>query len=158
MRVRVERLLGLLILVAPTTFAIADDRDAWFREKVAPIFEKKCVRCHGEVTSKGQLDLSSRSALLKGGDSGPPLVPGKPEESDLIEMITGDPPEMPQKAAPLSKDEITAIREWIARGAAWPDGLALKDRQYEGERWWAFEPLKRPTPPFPSTALFELRV
>ena len=71
--------------------------DPLFRDKVAPILERRCLHCHGEATHKGNLSLSTAAAAFKGGDSGPAVVPGKPEESILLDMIGGDPPEMPQK-------------------------------------------------------------
>jgi hypothetical protein len=144
---RIGRLLGLIALTSSVSSAFADDRETWFRDQVAPILEKKCIHCHGESDPKGKLDLTSRAAALKGGDSGAAAVPGKPEESLILEMIAGEPPEMPQKAAPLSKEEVAAIRRWIEQGASWPDGLALQDRKFEGQAWWAFEPLRRPAAP-----------
>jgi Protein of unknown function (DUF1553)/Protein of unknown function (DUF1549)/Planctomycete cytochrome C len=121
--------------------------DLFFRDKVAPILERRCLHCHGAVTQKGKLSLKTAAAALKGGDSGPAIVPGKPEQSILLDMIGGDPPEMPQQEPPLSKQQVAAIRTWIERGADWPAGLALTDRRFEGQRWWAFEPLKRPPDP-----------
>jgi Protein of unknown function (DUF1553)/Protein of unknown function (DUF1549)/Planctomycete cytochrome C len=116
---------------------------AFFRNKVAPILERRCVHCHGEATQKGKLSLSTAAAALKGGDRGPAIVPGKPGESILLDMIDGDTPEMPQKEQPLSKQEVAVIQSWIKEGATWPDGPPLADRRFDGQRWWAFEPLHR---------------
>ena len=99
------------------------------------------------VSPKGNLSLTTASGALKGGDGGPAVVPGKPDESLLLEMISGDKPAMPQKEKPLSKDEVAAIRSWIETGASWPAGLTLSDRRFEGQKWWAFEPLETPKPP-----------
>ena len=132
-------------LAATRTVAGADDPT--FRDKVAPILEQRCLYCHGEATHKGNLSLRTAATALKGGDSGPAVVPGKPDESLLLDMVGGDPPEMPQKDKPLSKREVASIRSWIEHGAAWPDGLALTDRRFEGQRWWAFAPLDRPQVP-----------
>ena len=66
-------------LAARTSCAAADDQ--LFRDKVAPILERRCLHCHGEATHKGNLSLSTAAAVFKGGDSGPAVVPGKPEES-----------------------------------------------------------------------------
>ncbi len=118
-----------------------------FATRSAPILERRCIRCHGEATRKGGLALNTAAAVLKGGDSGPAVVPGKPEDSILLDMISGDPPEMPLKDQPLSKQEVGAVKSWIEHGAVWPAGLALKDRRLDGERWWAFEPLRRPPVP-----------
>src|SRR5262249_8429885 len=79
--------------------------DRFFQDQVAPVLEKRCVHCHGASAPKGNFALTTARAILKGGDSGPAVVPGKPEESPLLELVTGNPPEMPQKDAPLSKQE-----------------------------------------------------
>jgi mono/diheme cytochrome c family protein len=141
------------LLSWPGLTSAADDRnpgDALFREKVAPILERRCIHCHGESTPKGALSLSSASGLKKGGRTGAVIVSGKPDESLLLDMIAGDPPAMPVKDKPLSTEEVDAIRRWVAAGAVWPADLLLKDRRFEGQRWWAFEPLVRP--PVPASA------
>ena len=94
-------LTALLGVAASARSFGADDR--LFRERVAPILESRCVHCHGELAPKGGLSLTTVARLLKGGESGPAVVPGKPDESLLLEMISGDTPEMPQKEKPLSK-------------------------------------------------------
>ena len=118
-----------------------------FRDHVAPVLEKRCVHCHGGVSPKGNLSLTTARGVFKGGDGGPAVVAGKPEESPLLEMISGDPPEMPKNGAPLSMQEVAQIRGWIEQGAQWPAGLVLKDRRFEGQRWWSFQPLRRPAAP-----------
>ncbi len=140
--------MGLLAWLIPAAAhgAAAGD-DALFLEQVVPILERRCVHCHGETTHKANLSLNTAAALLRGGDSGPAIVPGTPQESLLLDKITGDPPEMPQKDNPLAKEDVAAIRTWIERGAVWPAGLALKDRRFKDQRWWAFEPLVRPDVP-----------
>ena len=55
--------------------------------------------------------------MLKGGDSGPLFEPGKPDESLLVKMIAGTPPEMPQKQPPLSAEKVELLRRWVAAGA-----------------------------------------
>ena len=111
--------------------AAADDQ--FFRDQVAPILERRCVHCHGGSAPKGNLSLTTAAGASKGGDGGPAVVPGKPDESLLIEMISGDKPAMPQKEKPLSNDETAAIRSWIETGASWPAGLTLSDRRFEGQ-------------------------
>ena len=126
--------------------------DSYFRDNVAPVLEQRCVHCHSGATPKGRLSLATQAAVLKGGESGPAVVPGKPEESVLLEMISGDRPQMPQKDKPLAKLDVERIRTWIERGAHWPENLTLRDRRFEGQRWWAFEPLKRSAVPSVSDA------
>ncbi len=126
-----------------------DEGDRLFREQVAPVLERRCVSCHGESSPKGKLSLVTGKTLKSGGASGPAVVPGKPEESLLIESISGERPDMPQTGPPLSAQEVAHVRTWIEQGAHWPESLALKDRRFEGESWWAFQPLNRPKVPDP---------
>ena len=135
-----------IVLVLPATGAAGDDGRS-FREEVAPILERRCLHCHGAETPKGGLSLATRATLLAGGDSGPAVVPGKPDESPLLEMVSGITPEMPQKDRPLSREQVEGLRRWVEQGAHWPDGLVLRDRRSGGETWWSLRPLSRPTVP-----------
>ena len=121
--------------------------DQLFRDKVAPVLERRCVHCHGERAPKGNLSLTTSAGALKGGDSGPAVVPGKPDESLLLEMISGDQPAMPQKEKPLSRDEVAAIRRWIETRRSWPAGLTLSDRRFEGQSGGRSSRSMRPEPP-----------
>src|SRR5881409_2269898 len=60
-----------------------------FGKDVKPILEASCIKCHGRGRDKGHFRIDSRETLLKGGESGPAIVPGKSEESLLIEMVSG---------------------------------------------------------------------
>ena len=137
---RLTHLLTVLILAA-------NARADGFRDTVAPVLEKRCVSCHNASDPKGKLDLTTRSAILKGGDSGPAVVPKNVEESVLLDMVAGDPAEMPKKGASLSKTDVLELRKWVEAGAPWPEGLVLADRKFDGESWWAFTPLNRPAVP-----------
>ena len=87
-----------------------------FEADVSPIFRARCLRCHGEKTLKGELDLRSLSGVMKGGESGPVMVPGKPDESLLFEKIhNGEMP--PSKKERLSDADVKTIRLWIENGA-----------------------------------------
>src|SRR5947209_5548065 len=87
-----------------------------YQDDIRPLFQAKCLRCHGGKARKRDLDLSAPAGVLKGSESGAVIVPGKPEESLLYEKIIGG--EMPPgKKDPLSKAEVETIRRWIAGGA-----------------------------------------
>ncbi len=87
-----------------------------FETAIRPLFEAKCWRCHGRDTQKGELDLSTPAGILKGGEAGPVLIPGKPEESLLFKKVhEGEMP--PKKKDPLNEKEVLAIRHWIEAGA-----------------------------------------
>src|SRR5262245_6512857 len=92
-----------------------------FEKTIRPIFASHCFECHGPDKQRGKLRLDSRSAMLKGGESGPAIVPGAPEKSLLLKALRYDDEElkMPPKG-PLGKSEIAALSAWIQQGAHWP--------------------------------------
>jgi hypothetical protein len=115
-----------------------------FREQVAPILKGHCLRCHQGKAPKGDLDLSEPSGVIEGWGDGSVVVPGRPEESRLFEVISGDKPTMPKSGDRLNAGQVEAIRTWIAEGAHWPDGVVLKA---EPTDWWSLRPIVRPPVP-----------
>ena len=95
--------------------------DSFYALHINPVFEAKCVACHGGGTEKGDLRLDSYSNLMRGGKDGAVVVPGKPEASILLARVMlapGDPHFMPAEGrTPLTSDETSWIREWIKAGA-----------------------------------------
>ena len=71
----------------PAESKFTPEQETFFEQKVHPILAAKCFECHGEKKQEGGLRLDSRSAILKGNDSGPAIVAGKPDESRLVEVI-----------------------------------------------------------------------
>ncbi|HEU0121634.1 MAG TPA: PSD1 and planctomycete cytochrome C domain-containing protein [Bryobacteraceae bacterium] len=121
--------------------------------EVRGILQARCVVCHGSGDKKGGLDLRTMASRLKGGKSGPALVPGKPEASLLYKKIVDGqmPPEKPAKALAVelpTEAETEKIRAWIAAGAPGPETVAKvpaiseKDKQF-----WSFQPPVRPAAP-----------
>jgi mono/diheme cytochrome c family protein len=120
-------ILATILGLAPRILLHADDK-VDFAKSIKPIFESRCIECHGPKKQKGKLRLDSKEAAQKGGDSGKSIVAGKPDESDMIHRITlpeDNDDKMPPKGDRLTKDQIEAIRKWIAEGANWPEGLVL---------------------------------
>lgn len=113
------------------------DGNRLFALKVLPLFKEKCLACHGEKPDelKGEFDMRTRAALLKGGESEEPaIVPGKPEQSPLFKAIRWEELEMPPKENDrLTAAQIELVRHWIAAGAPWPDEAA--QRKYREEEW-----------------------
>ena len=108
-------------LPAPAT------RQVDFATDIEPIFAKTCYECHGPEKQKAGLRLDQKGAALKGGDSGPILVPGKSAASLLIQAIAGlkeDIARMPKKKEPLTTEQIGLLRAWIDQGAVWPETIA----------------------------------
>ncbi len=124
---------ALVILVATVTFFAFPKSAIDYNTQVKPIFNKKCIACHGGVKQKAGFSLLFREEALGNTESGKPaIIPGKPGESELIKRITETDPEerMPYKHEPLSKKEITILKQWIKQGAKW------------GEHW-AYVPVKK---------------
>ncbi len=92
-----------------------------FARDIKPIFEESCIKCHGHGRDKGGLRIDTRETLLKGGDSGPAVVPGKSADSYLIQLVQGfDPDEtMPKKGKRLTPEQVGLMRAWIDQGAKW---------------------------------------
>ncbi len=121
--------------------------EALFRKQVAPLLELRCLGCHGEKTRRGGLSLATAADAMKGSSNGPVIVPGKPADSLLVKMISGDRPKMPRNGSPLTPEQVAGVARWIEQGAAWPEGLTLSDRKAEVETWWSLKPLTRPAVP-----------
>ena len=90
-------------------------QDLSFEKSVLPIFQAKCLRCHGEKKQKAMLDLRTKAGLLKGGETGVALRPGSLKESLLWEKIRTD--QMPEGDVKLTAAEKETIRRWIEAGA-----------------------------------------
>lgn len=112
-------LTGTLLCIAP---AGADDPPAVsYHKQVRPILQEHCQGCHQPAKPQGGLAVTAHARLLSGGDSGPAIVAGKPDESPLLLQLLpqgADPPAMPKDKPPLAAAQTELIRAWIAQGAA----------------------------------------
>jgi mono/diheme cytochrome c family protein len=106
------RPLALALILATATVALAGPR---FETDVLPILRAKCMGCHGEKAPQADLSLTKRDALLKGGKSGAAVIPGKPNDSVLLSMISTG--RMPMAGAKLTAAELALVRQWIEEGA-----------------------------------------
>ncbi|QVL33209.1 DUF1549 domain-containing protein [Telmatocola sphagniphila] len=139
-------ILFLIFLAAQPSLVRADEREDFFESKIRPILIDTCFRCHGGIKTSGGLRLDSREALLKGGDSGPALVIGKPEESLLIRAIRrqADISAMPpEKEKALKSEQIAYFEKWVKEGANWPS----KSAKFLAAKHWSFEPVRDWPPP-----------
>ncbi|MDZ4687795.1 MAG: DUF1553 domain-containing protein [Planctomycetaceae bacterium] len=147
--------VGLVVAITCATVSVSadDDRDAalaCFTQSVAPVLAAKCVSCHGPNNPKGGLDLTTREALLRGGDDGPGLSPGQPDDSPILRRTIsqdGQRPEMPEKGEPLTAKEAEALGQWIAAGAPWPDKFVLREPTKADANWWSFQQIAAVEPP-----------
>ncbi|MGE3780991.1 MAG: c-type cytochrome domain-containing protein, partial [Pirellulaceae bacterium] len=121
-----------------------------FEKDVRPILKAHCFHCHGEEEERsGNLDVRLKRFLEQGGDSGPAILAGKPEESLLLELVRAG--EMPQADKKLTPEEVSTIERWIAEGAATvrpePEAIEGTFITPEERQWWSFRPITRPTVP-----------
>jgi hypothetical protein len=86
---------------------------------IEPTVKARCAQCHTGPQAKNGYDFSSYESFMKGGKDGPPVKPNDPDNSLLVQVITGAPghPKMPPIGDPLTADEIKAVKDWIAAGA-----------------------------------------
>src|SRR6185312_8690528 len=109
-------LLALLLMLAATpAHAAAPAKPVSFINDVAPLLKEKCFGCHGAKNPKGKLDMTKYASFRKGGTKDDPIVPGKPDESYLMMVLTAtDKRRMPPKDSgdPLPQDKIALIEQW----------------------------------------------
>jgi hypothetical protein len=153
---------ALEISPSAVTAAPASDPDptAFFESRIRPLLVEKCYSCHSAQAKKlkGGLYLDGRDSLVKGGDSGPAIVPGNPDQSRLIDAVRyGNPDlQMPPKTR-LTDAQVADLTQWVKAGAAWPaekkgqtpSGPArpVFDLQKRKAEHWAWQPIRRQTPP-----------
>ena len=123
-----------------------------FAREIQPIFQATCFNCHGPKKAAGQLRLDLKSAAMKGGLSGPIIVPGNSKQSRLLMRILGEGGEarMPMNGDPLKSEQIALIRQWIDEGAQWPESDGAMRRQGDEakiQQHWAYvKPVRSPLP------------
>ncbi|NLT69181.1 MAG: DUF1549 domain-containing protein, partial [Verrucomicrobiaceae bacterium] len=156
-------LLALFLVTGGTARGgLADATTAltFFEEKIRPVLAEKCYSCHsaGAEKIKGSLKVDHLEELLAGGDTGPSLVLGKPEESLLVEAIAYENRDlqMPPKER-LAPAVVADFRKWIAAGAPWPDEPVpvagdqslpeVFDLEKRRREHWSWRPLAVPTDP-----------
>ena len=115
------RLIGACVILASASFALAEVTAPLFETAVKPVFDAKCLPCHG-AAAMGKLDLRTAEATLKGGASGPVVAPGMSEKSLIIDKVVTR--QMPPGKNKLTDAEIDSIRKWIDKGLAVPVEVA----------------------------------
>ena len=158
----------LLILTIATQASLAAEQDStstpefdaaaieFFEKQVRPLLASRCYECHSADSEKpeGGLRLDSRFAAIEGGDTGPAIVPNKPDESLLIDAINyGEVYEMPPKSK-MPASEIAVLTKWVAIGAPWPqeevaaaDAVKVFDLEARRAAHWCWQPVRDPAPP-----------
>ena len=149
--------LALTLLGFATTARAADtpspDGVEFFEKKVRPVLVKHCYSCHSADAKKvkGEYRLDTRDGVLKGGASGPSVVPGDPAKSLLVQSVRhADPSLKMPPDGKLAADEIAALEAWVKMGAPDPraGGTAAKTIDFEkAKAFWSFKPVVRPAVP-----------
>ena len=150
-----------VLLTAKVTFAAPEksppDSGALFEKTIRPILAENCFKCHSHAENKfkGGLALDSPASILKGGETGPAIVPSQPEKSLLLQAVrqSGE-LKMPPKGQ-LTSAQVAAIEQWIKAGAPMPatvssvpNGHAKRTGKItdEDRAWWAFQPIRKTAP------------
>jgi hypothetical protein len=134
----------------------------FFEKKVRPVLINRCYTCHSADTQPhGELRVDDRNGLLTGGDSGPAVVAGHPEQSLLLQRVRSQDPKhrMPKEGEPLSEAQIADLTTWIKDGVAWPaedipKSIGRPAPFYDRlrARHWAWQPLTDPKVPLVAEA------
>ena len=148
--------LALLNFGISNTFLLAQapsvQQVKFFEERIRPLLARHCYECHGSKKQKSGLRVDSIDALLKGGDSGQAIVPGKPSESLLLAAVNYEGLEMPPKGK-LSTQELDHLATWIKSGAVWPQSNLTPTQNRtlkftaDQKAFWAFQPIQTPRVP-----------
>jgi hypothetical protein len=143
---------GPVAMPADTT-AFTKEHTDFFESRIRPILVEHCQKCHSTESAiiKGGLRLDHRDGLLKGGDSGPAAVPGKPEDSLIIKALRHTELRMPPKGK-LPEQVVRDFEQWIKDGMADPRRAhkPVETRKIDieqGRKFWAFQPVKDSPPP-----------
>ncbi|MFM8471185.1 MAG: PSD1 and planctomycete cytochrome C domain-containing protein, partial [Limisphaerales bacterium] len=138
---KLNAVIGTLATTATALVAAPVD----YVKEIKPLLREQCYQCHGATQPKRGLRLDSAASVLKGGQSGPAIKPGKSSDSLLVQVIAGAHKElarMPYKKSPLSDAQVATVRRWIDEGAKAPAG-----EQPDAKVHWAFVAPQRPAMP-----------
>jgi hypothetical protein len=154
---------GALLFFSGSAFAEPTSAEAnlFFKDQVYPLLQTHCIKCHGGEKIKGGLALTSREALLKGGETGLALDPASPAKSQLLDMLSyrDADHEMPP-AGKRPQAEIDIFQKWLEMGAPYDPALektAVRAAHVETPsapedraNWWAYKPVREEAPPKPA--------
>lgn len=140
--------MKILLTFAILSVASLTQADDFFTSKIEPLLKQSCYKCHSHESGKmkGGLTLDSKSGWEEGGDAGPAITPGKPDESLLIKMVrwTDEDHQMPPKEK-LPDTEIALLTDWVKRGAPDPRTTTAKPAaRPTAKTWWSLTPLVKP--------------
>ena len=134
-------------VLALATSARAQEPSVDFAKDIRPLFEAKCMACHGPEKQKSGFRLDRKADAFKGGDNGLAIVAGKSAESDLIKRVTSDEKDlrMPPKGEKLTVEQVDKLKSWVDSGANWPEESSKTARDPKDH--WGFKKPAKPTEP-----------
>jgi len=154
-------LAGIVLSPMAVVRALADEHEPtaeaakFYEDRVKPILEQHCLKCHGGKESpKGGLRLTSRNAILKGGETGPAVSLDEPGASLLLAAVNYEGYEMPPTGK-LAEEQIATLAEWVKLGVPMTGGDEVVEEPQHGppqvneetRKFWSFQPVRRPEPP-----------
>jgi mono/diheme cytochrome c family protein len=144
-----HRLSGLVLAFGAVSLLPAA-AEVDFTRDVQPILRRNCYACHGPGMQQSGLRFDDSAAALKGGNSGPAIIPGKSSESPMILRIRAEKgqPQMPPGPKKLDESQAAILAAWIDQGAKFPAGFVAAARATAPRsKHWAFQPITRPATP-----------
>jgi hypothetical protein len=152
--------IAAAVPIAPAAQPISAADLQFFEARIRPILADRCYKCHSRLADKikGGLMLDTREGMLHGGDTGPAITPGKPEDSLIIDAISyrDQDLQMPPKNDRLSGQQVADLTEWIRKGAPDPRSLVAKGSSSTyggvGRDHWSFLPVRKQAVPTVSDA------
>ena len=145
-------MVALWVVSAAGAADMSPDQRAFFESKIRPVLVKQCYECHAAGAKKigGKLLLDAPAEMIAGGESGPALVPGKPDESLIIQALRYEEPEMPPKQR-LPDNVVQDFITWVKMGAPDPrlDAPKTASKQVTTDKaaLWAYQPITDPRTP-----------
>ncbi|MCH7728925.1 MAG: DUF1549 domain-containing protein, partial [Planctomycetes bacterium] len=139
--------LAVCVVFASVREGLAKENEVSYLRDVKPLLARHCSNCHGALKQNAGLRLDAARLILKGSNDGAVVVPGRANESLLIEAVTGRagfrmPPE--GEGTPLSDEQIQLVARWIDQGAKGP---ATEEVVEDARRHWSYLPPQRPSIP-----------
>lgn len=141
---------GWLWLLMAGQVAVAQSQppqtEVFFREKVAPILQARCVACHNDDLDEGGVSFQNGDWIEESGH----VEPGDAVSSYLLQLVTpasDQPAAMPQDGDPLSEEQRNILKQWIEQGAIWPSDARLALPEVRDFQWWSLQPLQKPAFP-----------
>ena len=136
--------ISAVLLLAAVTDSPGETPGITFDADVRPALVHRCGACHTSASAQQGLRVDTVAALLRGGQSGPAVIPGDPDSSLVVLQVTGEDPAMPPVGEPLEPSAVAALKAWIEAGAM---AGAESSEVAASPGWWSLQPWLKAAPP-----------